>query len=110
MPARIISAASGGIRKVSGNSIAMVATGPMPGSTPISVPSSAPMRQKPRLESVSACSNPSARLPRKSMSPGPQCDGLAEPLHEHQRREHREPERQKHDLDLAHVGRRKSSD
>ena len=40
------------IWKVIGSSMAMVAVAPMPGSTPISVPSSTPIRQKPRLVSV----------------------------------------------------------
>ena len=45
MPASMMSAETGGSTKVAGSSIAMVATGPMPGSTPISVPSSTPMKQ-----------------------------------------------------------------
>ena len=48
--------------KVSGSSIAMVAIGPMPGSTPISVPISAPISAKPRLAGVSATAKPVARL------------------------------------------------
>ena len=36
MPASMISAPAGGSRKVTGNNNAMVATGPTPGSTPIS--------------------------------------------------------------------------
>jgi hypothetical protein len=38
MPASMISADSGLRLKVIGSSMAMVATGPMPGRTPISVP------------------------------------------------------------------------
>jgi hypothetical protein len=49
MPASMISEASGSSPKVSGSSIAMVGIGPMPGSTPISVPSRQPARQMPRL-------------------------------------------------------------
>ncbi len=45
MPASMISADTGGRPKVIGSSMAMVATGPIPGSTPISVPSSTPMKQ-----------------------------------------------------------------
>ena len=41
----MISAATGGSAYVAGNSMAMVATGPMPGSTPMSVPSRQPMKQ-----------------------------------------------------------------
>ena len=39
----MISAATGERLKVIGSSIAIVATGPMPGSTPISVPSITPI-------------------------------------------------------------------
>ncbi len=41
----MISADTGGRWKVAGSSMAMVAIGPIPGSTPISVPSSTPMKQ-----------------------------------------------------------------
>ena len=45
MPASMIIAVIGERPKVTGSSIAMVATGPMPGSTPISVPRRTPIRQ-----------------------------------------------------------------
>ncbi len=45
MPASMMSADSGGNAKVAGNNIAMVATGPMPGNTPIKVPSKTPRKQ-----------------------------------------------------------------
>ena len=45
MPASMISAPTGGSPKVIGSSMAMVATVPMPGKTPTSVPTSAPSRQ-----------------------------------------------------------------
>ena len=41
----MISADTGGSAYVIGSSIAIVGTGPMPGSTPISVPSSTPPKQ-----------------------------------------------------------------
>jgi len=41
----MISAETGGSVNVTGSSIAIVATGPMPGSTPTSVPSSTPPKQ-----------------------------------------------------------------
>ena len=47
--------------KVSGSSMAMVAIGPMPGSTPISVPTIAPRNANARLDGVSATPNPMAR-------------------------------------------------
>jgi len=45
MPASMISAGVGPSPKVKGSSIATVATGPMPGSTPTSVPRKQPMKQ-----------------------------------------------------------------
>ena len=45
MPASMISADTGGKPKVTGSSIAIVAVGPRPGSTPISVPRKTPPRQ-----------------------------------------------------------------
>jgi len=41
----MMSAATGGRVKVSGNSIPIATSGPIPGSTPISVPSATPMKQ-----------------------------------------------------------------
>jgi hypothetical protein len=41
----LVEAATGGRPKVIGSSIAMVATGPRPGSTPTAVPSRTPMKQ-----------------------------------------------------------------
>ncbi len=40
--------------KVIGSSMAIVAVAPMPGSTPISVPSSTPIRQKNRFSGLAA--------------------------------------------------------
>jgi hypothetical protein len=45
MPASMIREETGGRPKVIGSSIAMVATGPRPGSTPTAVPSRTPMKQ-----------------------------------------------------------------
>src|SRR5258705_4029014 len=67
MPASMMSAETGGSTKVAGSSIEMVAIGPMPGSTPISVPSSTPMKQYQMLLRVSATPNPRIRLFRSSM-------------------------------------------
>src|SRR4029079_18319082 len=63
MPASMIRPDTGSRWKVSGSSMAMVAIGPMPGSTPISVPISAPVSAKPRLGRVKATEKPVARLP-----------------------------------------------
>jgi hypothetical protein len=45
MPANMISADTGGKPNVIGSSMAMVAVGPRPGNTPISVPRNTPARQ-----------------------------------------------------------------
>ena len=61
MPDSMISDATGVILNVSGSSIAMVVSGPMPGSTPTSVPNVAPNKQYRKLSGVSATPNPVAR-------------------------------------------------
>ena len=45
MPASMMMPASGVAVNVTGNSSDMAATGPMPGSTPTSVPMNTPMKQ-----------------------------------------------------------------
>ena len=64
----MISDEAGGSEKVNGSRIAMVVIGAMPGSTPTSVPISAPSRQKPRLAGVSATEKPVARLAIRSIA------------------------------------------
>src|SRR3954469_20397914 len=66
MPASMISAPTGGRPKVIGSSIATVAMVPMPGSTPTSVPTSAPIRHSRRLIGVKATPKPRARLLNRS--------------------------------------------
>src|SRR3954468_7294297 len=67
MPASMISADTGGSAYVAGSSMAMVATGPMPGSTPISVPSRQPMKAYSRLIGVKATPKPIERLLMRSI-------------------------------------------
>ena len=67
----MISDEAGGSEKVNGRRIAIVVIGAMPGSTPTSVPISAPRRQKPRLAGVSATENPVARLAIRSIAARP---------------------------------------
>src|SRR5258706_2162416 len=67
MPASMMSAEIGGTLKVTGSSIAIVATGPMPGSTPINVPSTQLIRQNNRLSGVIATPKPITRLLKISM-------------------------------------------
>src|SRR6266568_8753153 len=66
MPASMISAPTGGRPKVIGSSIATVAMVPMPGSTPTSVPTRAPIRHSRRLIGVMATPKPRARLENRS--------------------------------------------
>src|ERR671937_420757 len=84
MPASMIRPEVGSRWKVSGSSMAMVAIGPMPGSTPISVPISAPASAKNRLAGVSATPNPVVRLLMSSIGlpVRPDRDGEAEPQDE----------------------------
>src|SRR5918911_1066332 len=95
MPASMISAPTGLRLNVIGSSMAMVATGPMPGSTPISVPSRQPIRQKNRLIGVAATPKPMTRLwkicsiARASSAEvlGPDRERQRQALHEYQHRE-----------------------
>src|SRR5690606_11424958 len=51
-----------------GSSMAMVASGPMPGSTPIAVPRKHPMKQYIRFSSVAAVAKPRARCSNTSIT------------------------------------------
>jgi hypothetical protein len=64
----MISAATGLRLNVIGSSIAMVATGPMPGSTPIRVPSSTPISAYSKWMGVNATPKPRIRLLRMSIA------------------------------------------
>src|SRR5258708_34482164 len=66
MPASMINAPTGGRPKVIGSSIATVAMVPKPGSTPTSVPTSAPIRHSSRFIGDAATWKPSARLEKRS--------------------------------------------
>src|SRR5258706_2332258 len=67
MPASMISAPVGSSLNVSGSSIAIVAGGPRPGSTPITVPSTTPITHIHRLFAVSATWKPWSRPAKMSM-------------------------------------------
>src|SRR3569623_3826881 len=84
MPASMISAPTGASEKVIGSSIATVATMPMPGSTPTSVPTSAPRRQKPILDGCAATVKPSARLWKRSNIVSPRSEHEGRPQRERQ--------------------------
>ena len=77
MPASMISAPTGATLNVSGSSIAMVASGPMPGSTPISVPTSTPMKQYIRFCSENATPKPKTRLLKRSRSMADQYSAIS---------------------------------
>src|SRR5712671_5530439 len=89
MPASMMSDDAGGSVNVNGSRIAIVVIGAMPGSTPTSVPISAPRKQKPRLAGVSATAKPVARLAKRSMRrlPGPNRDRQSEHAYEQHHRE-----------------------
>jgi hypothetical protein len=53
---------TGSIPKVTGNKREMVATGPIPGSTPIRVPINTPRKQKKRLVRLKATLKPRVKL------------------------------------------------
>src|SRR5438445_13677856 len=86
MPASMISAPTGGKPKVIGSSMATVAMVPMPGSTPTSVPTRAPIRHSSRLIGENATPKPRARLENRS--------AIAPSLNQEAREElQRQPER-----------------
>src|SRR5258707_8071045 len=68
MPASMMRADTGCKVKEIGSSIATVVTGPMPGSTPTTVPSKTPMKQYRRFCAVNATPKPIARFARKSIA------------------------------------------
>jgi hypothetical protein len=82
----MISDATGLRLKVIGRSIAKVATGPIPGSTPMAVPIRVPIRQKKRFAGENATLNPSQRLSTSSMDHLAWKDAHGDPeqLHEQQ--------------------------
>src|SRR5215510_2270986 len=109
MPASMIRPEVGSRWKVSGSSIAMVAIGPMPGSTPINVPISAPASAKNRFAGVSATPNPTARLCRSSIRRSlpfrPDRDRQPQSKNEDAPREHDQHQRRHQRLErLQHAG------
>src|SRR5690349_3637184 len=64
----MIMAPVGSRRIVSGRSIAIVAEGPSPGRTPITVPSTTPSTHMPSAPGVVATWNPCIKPPRMSMA------------------------------------------
>src|SRR6185503_9193655 len=105
MPASMMSAATGLRLKVIGSSMAMVATGPMPGSTPIRVPSITPISAYSRWIGETATPKPRIRLLRMSIARGladravlderrADRERQRQAFHEHQDREHDQDQEQ----------------
>src|SRR3954447_25657448 len=99
MPASMIIADTGSSVNEIGNSIATVVTGPIPGSTPTTVPRNTPMKQYSRFCTLNATPKPIERLCRMSMlERRPYGQRQPPPVHEHNDREHGEHQRQRRDL------------
>src|SRR3990170_8625410 len=86
MPASMMRAETGGRVNVRGSSMAMVAVGPSPGSTPIRVPRNTPARQYSKLIGVSAVERPKPRLESSSIIPSESVTLFAEPRTQHRKR------------------------
>src|SRR5499426_3195176 len=95
MPANMMRAPVGSTLKVSGNSMAMVAIGPTPGSTPISVPTRQPRKHSARLLGDSAVAKPRPRLPMRSNIDASIAD-------QPRRQRNRQPERELEQPDAEH--------
>src|ERR1700716_3491969 len=111
MPASMIKAGAGSRPKVNGSSMATVATGPMPGSTPTSVPRKQPMKQYTTFCQESAMPRPNARLESVSMSGiRPERERQPEQPDEDRDREQNHDRGQRNVLQRAHVARGVSAD
>src|SRR6185503_17080499 len=109
MPASMMSAPVGSTLSVSGISIAMVAIGPTPGSTPISVPTRQPTKPRNRFIGESAVAKPRPRLLNSSISvteqPGRQRDRQPERELEERHAEERHAEAVDQRFAPAHLAR-----
>src|ERR671916_1492416 len=94
MPANRMNAPVGSNAYVTGSSSATAIAGPMPGSTPMAVPSSTPIAENSRLAGVSAWPKPSKRWVRFSITSDQPHQRSAGQVHAEQRVEH-EPGRQR---------------
>src|SRR3954452_20794611 len=89
----------------------MVATGPIPGSTPTRVPSRHPARQKNRFCAVAAAAKPTIRLLRTSMSAAPEHrERLPQAVDEDDDTEQRERDGERARLLPFRVARREGAD
>src|SRR5215204_7289129 len=97
MPASMIIAEGGERPNVNGSSSATAGIGPMPGSTPIAVPMTTPIRQNSKLLGCKAVVSPISRLSKSSMSEPcsrPDRHRQGQRLDEEQYRRCREPQRE----------------
>src|SRR5690606_26669660 len=78
MPANMMNAAVGAIFTVTGNNSAMVSAGPMPGSTPMAVPSIDPRKAHMRLRGCNATPKPASRESSACMSDSRQGERAAQ--------------------------------
>src|SRR6266545_2195318 len=115
MPASMMMAPVGSSPKVTGRSIVIVAIGPMPGRTPMSVPTTHPMNASPRFWSENATEKPSARCETRpsidrlhvdDAGDNQDRDREAERELEQADAERRHDEREHHELDRPRLGRR----
>src|SRR3954464_12084022 len=79
MPASMIIAPAGSMWNVSGSSMAMVAGGPRPGSTPMTVPRNTPTKHHIRLPGCSATSNPCSSPCMTSIASVPEAERQRNP-------------------------------
>src|SRR5262245_40461217 len=112
MPASITSDESGSRPYVIGSRIAMVGIGPIPGNTPIRVPSTHPTSANHRFCSVPAAPKPVARLAKTSMGlfPPPGRQGLSKPIDKDQDASDRQPDTQGHRLEQIEITAGKGGD
>src|SRR5712691_1362383 len=86
--------------------MAMVATGPIPGKTPINVPSRHPTRQKNRFCRLAAAVKPTIRLPKMSILAASEYgDRLAQSVDEDENAEDRETDAERDGLFPFHLRR-----
>src|SRR5262247_3017162 len=106
MPASMISAGAGSSPKVNGSSMATVATGPIPGSTPTKVPRKQPMKQYKMFCQVNATPSPKARFDSVSISRiRPERQRQAEQPDEDRGGEDDQRRRERERFERAHVAR-----
>src|SRR3954462_7123157 len=110
MPASMIMAVGGARPKVKGSNSAIAGIGPMPGSTPIAVPITTPIRQNSKLLGCRAVVSPISRLSNSSISEPSRPDRhrQGERLDEEQHRRRREAQCEDQSFDRLGLARREA--